>query len=203
MTIEQIKIGFDNYSYIIFCEQSKKAAIVDPGFGVTPVMNNIINKNLTIDHILITHYHSDHTSGIKTIKKEFPRASLVASKEDGESFEVDVFVSDGDTLSVGNVNLKFILTPGHTPGGICIIVDDKAIITGDTLFIGDCGRCDLPSGSISQMFESLQIIKELPDQLIVYPGHNYGNKPFDTLGNQKKTNKTLLAKSLEEFSKIS
>jgi len=203
LALEQIKVGFDNYLYIIFCNKFKKAAIVDPGFGVSLIIDRINNKNLTIEFILITHYHSDHTSGINTIKKEFPKARLVASKEDGRNFDVDVFVSDGDTLRIGNVHLKFILTPGHTPGGICIIVDDKAIITGDTLFIGDCGRCDLSDGSLSQMFQSLQKIKELPDHCIVYPGHDYGDKPFDTIGNQKKTNKTLLAKNLEEFSKIS
>jgi len=203
LALEQIKVGFDNYLYIIFCNKFKKAAIVDPGFGVSLIIDRINNKNLTIEFILITHYHSDHTSGINTIKKEFPKARLVASKEDGRNFDVDVFVSDGDTLRIGNVHLKFILTPGHTPGGICIIVDDKAIITGDTLFIGDCGRCDLSGGSLSQMFQSLQKIKELPDHFIVYPGHDYGDKSFDTIGNQKKTNKTLLAKNLEEFSKIS
>ena len=203
LAVEQIKVGFDNYYYIIFCKQSKKAAIVDPGFGASHIINNIINKNYVLKYIIITHHHSDHTSGVNIIKKEFPKASLVASKEDGRHFDIDVFVSDGDTLKLGNVNLKFISTPGHTPGGICIIIDDKAIITGDTLFIGDCGRCDLPGGSLSQMFQSLQKIKNLPDKLTVYPGHNYGNKPFDTLRNQKRTNKTLLAKSLEDFSKIS
>lgn len=203
LAVEQLKVSFDNYSYIIFCEQTKKAAIVDPGFGASNIINNIIIRNYILEYIIITHHHSDHTSGVNIIKKEFPSANFVASKEDGKSFDVDVFVSDGDTLSIGNVNLRFILTPGHTPGGICIIVDDKAIITGDTLFIGDCGRCDLPGGNLSQMFQSLQKIKNLPDNLIVYPGHNYGNKPFDTLGNQKKTNKTLLAKNLEGFSKIS
>lgn len=202
MAIEQIKIGFDNFCYLIFCEQSKKAAIVDPGFGISHFINNIINKNLIIQYIILTHYHSDHTSGINTIKEEFPSASLVASKKDGRGFDIDVFVSDDDSLKIGNINLKFILTPGHTPGGICIVVDDKAIITGDTLFIGDCGRCDLSGGSLSQMFQSLQKIKSLSDNLIVYPGHDYGNKPFDTLGNQKKTNKTLLTKNMEDFSKI-
>jgi len=203
MTLEQINIGFDNYCYIVFCEQSKKAAIVDPGFGVSHIINNIINKNLVLMNIIITHHHSDHTSGVNAIKKEYPSAGIVASNEDGRDFDVDVYVSDDDFLRLGDINLRFILTPGHTPGGICIIFDDKAIITGDTLFIGDCGRCDLPGGSLFQMFQSLQKIKTLPNELIVYPGHDYGNKPFDTLGNQKKTNKTLLAKNLEEFSKIS
>ena len=110
--------------------------------------------------------------------------------------------NDKECFHLGYVKLDFIHTPGHTPGGMCIIVDDDSILTGDTLFIGDCGRCDLPGGSLSQMFQSLQKIKSLFDNLIVYPGHDYGNKPFDKLGNQKKINKTLLAKNLEDFSKI-
>lgn len=97
----------------------------------------------------------------------------------------------------------FLLTPGHTPGSICILVNNEAIITGDTLFIGDCGRTDLPGGNLTQMYNTLHYkIKSLPDHLIVYPGHNYGNKPFDTLGNQKLTNKTLVVKNLEEFSRL-
>jgi len=95
------------------------------------------------------------------------------------------------------------MTPGHTKGGICIIVDDKAILTGDTLFIGDCGRTDLPGGSLQEMFHTLQQkILPLPDDLLVYPGHDYGEKPFDRLGNQKQTNKTLRARTLQEFSLI-
>jgi len=77
------------------------------------------------------------------------------------------------------------------------------LITGDKLFIGDCGRCDLPGGNLSQMFNSLQKLKALSDNLTIYPGHDYGDKPFDTFGKQKRTNKTLLAKNLDEFSKIS
>ena len=84
-----------------------------------------------------------------------------------------------------------------------MIVDNDTLLTGDTLFIGDCGRTDLPGGNLNEMFRTLQYkIKTLPDHLIVYPGHDYGDKPFDTLGNQKLTNKTLLAKNLREFSKL-
>ncbi|MCK5258369.1 MAG: MBL fold metallo-hydrolase, partial [Thermoplasmatales archaeon] len=83
------------------------------------------------------------------------------------------------------------------------IVDNEALITGDTLFIGDCGRTDLPGGDLVQMYRTLnEKIMSLPDHLIVYPGHDYGDKPFDTLGNQKRTNKTLLSKNLNDFSKI-
>lgn len=202
MPIKQIKVGFDNFSYVIYSDKTKKASVVDPGFGADKLLNYIINNNLDILYIIITHYHSDHTSDVNKLKDKHPYAKIVASEKDAKGFDVEFFVSENTKLELGDVNLKFIMTPGHTKGGICIIVDEKAIITGDTLFIGDCGRTDLLGGSLSEMFDSLQKIKKLPDELIVYPGHDYGKLPFDTLGNQKKKNKTLLAKNLEEFSKI-
>jgi glyoxylase-like metal-dependent hydrolase (beta-lactamase superfamily II) len=202
LTIKQIKVGFDNFSYVIFCSNKKEAAIVDPGFDGNKPLNYLLSNDLKLKYIILTHHHSDHTADIDIIKRRFPSAKTVSSKEDGGVLDVDISVSDGDELKIGNVSLIFILTPGHTPDGISIIVNCTALITGDTLFIGDCGRCDLSGGSFSKMFDSLQKIKKLPDQLIIYPGHNYGSKPFDTLGNQKKTNKTLIAKNLEEFSII-
>jgi glyoxylase-like metal-dependent hydrolase (beta-lactamase superfamily II) len=205
MVVEQIKAVFDNFSYIISCLKSKEAAIVDPSFDATKTLEFISINSLNLKYIILTHYHSDHTRDTLRIKESYPNGKIISSKSDGKNmgFNVDLYVSDNDELKVGDVNLKFILTPGHTKGGICIIVDNEAILTGDTLFIGDCGRTDLPGGSFEQMFKTLQEkIKPLPDKLIVYPGHDYGPKHFDTLGNQKKTNKVLLAKNLEEFSKI-
>jgi glyoxylase-like metal-dependent hydrolase (beta-lactamase superfamily II) len=205
MVVEQIKVVFDNFSYVIYCSNKKEAAIVDPSFDASKALDCISSNKLKIKYIILTHYHSDHTNDTKRIKNLNPSSKTVASESDGEKmdFNVDIIVSDGDKLNVGDINLDFILTPGHTQGGICIIVDNEAILTGDTLFIGDCGRTDLPGGSFEQMFKTLQEkIKPLPDNLIVFPGHDYGNKPFDTLGNQKRTNKTLIAKNLVEFSKI-
>ncbi|MCK4365852.1 MAG: MBL fold metallo-hydrolase [Thermoplasmatales archaeon] len=205
MTIEQIKTGFDNFSYIIYCQKTNKAAIVDPGYDAAKLLSYISSNNLNLEYLIATHYHSDHTNGIKKIKSSNPSTKIVASELDGAKLgvKVDKTVLDEDQLELGEINLKFILTPGHTSGGICIIVDNEALLTGDTLFIGDCGRTDLPEGSLSQMFETLQEkIISLPDNLIVYPGHDYGDKPFDTLGNQKLTNKTLLAKNLDDFSRI-
>ncbi len=205
MTIEQIRIGFDNFSYVIYCQKTKKAAIVDPGYDSSKVIEFISSNNLELEYIINTHYHGDHTSENNRVKNYCPTAKIVASKADGQKLglKVDLNVYDKDQLSLGNIILTFLLTPGHTPGGICIILDNEAILTGDTLFIGDCGRTDLPGGSLMQMYKTLQEkIISLPDHLIVYPGHDYGDKPFDTLGNQKQTNKTLLAKNLEEFSKI-
>jgi glyoxylase-like metal-dependent hydrolase (beta-lactamase superfamily II) len=205
LVVEQIKIGFDNFSYIIYCSVSKKAAIVDPGFDASKTLKFISSKNFKLEYIIVTHYHSDHSSETKRIKNLIPSSKIVTSKQDGKKLDVkpDIIVSDGSRLKLGEVDIGFLLTPGHTPGSICIIVDNKVLLTGDTLFIGDCGRTDLPGGNLAQMYESLhEKIMSLQDHLIVYPGHDYGNKPSDTLDNQKRTNKTLLAKNLDEFSKI-
>jgi glyoxylase-like metal-dependent hydrolase (beta-lactamase superfamily II) len=205
MTIKQLKTGFDNFSYIVYCLDKKDALIVDPSYDASKAINFIKQNNLNLKYVIITHYHLDHTKDIASIKKAIASVKIIASELDGKKLneKVDLFVKDKQKLKLGKIDLQFILTPGHTPGGICILVDNKALITGDTLFIGDCGRTDLPGGNINQMFKSLQEkIKPLPDNIIVYPGHNYGEKPFDTLGNQKRKNKTLLAKNLEDFSKI-
>jgi len=205
MVIKQLKIGPDNFSYIVYCPDKKEALIVDPSYDASKAMDFIKQNNLILKYIVITHYHFDHSKDIISIKKAFSSVKIIASELDGKklSKKVDIFVTDGQKLRLGNIDLQFILTPGHSPGGICVLVDDKAIITGDTLFIGDCGRTDLSGGNINQMYKSLQEkIKPLPDNIIVYPGHDYGEKPFDTLGNQKRKNKTLLARNIEEFSKI-
>ena len=202
--IKQIKVGFDNFSYVISCLKTCKAAIVDPSTDASKTIDYILSNQLQLQYIILTHYHSDHSFATEYIKNKLP-SKIVISESDGKllSIDVDISISDNEQLIMGKVPLTFILTPGHTQGGLCILVDNDALFTGDTLFIGYCGRTDLPGGDIIQMFQSLQEkIIPLPDHLIVYPGHDYGPKPFDTLGNQKKTNKTLLAKTFEEFSKI-
>jgi hydroxyacylglutathione hydrolase len=205
MAIEQIRVGADNFCYVIYDDKKHVAAVVDPGFDTTPTTLFLESLNLDVVYIIATHYHSDHTSEIGTLKKRFPKAKVVASAEDGKRLfdGFDMSVRDGDKLFVGEVMLRFLETPGHTPGGLCILVDETALITGDTLFIGNCGRTDLPGGNLEKMFSSLQKkILPLSDHIMIYPGHDYGDQPFDMLGHQKKTNKTLRAKSLSEFAQI-
>jgi glyoxylase-like metal-dependent hydrolase (beta-lactamase superfamily II) len=204
MSIEQIKVGFDNYSYIIFDDISKQAAIVDPSFDIKKQVDFLNSKNLELKYIINTHHHSDHTRMNKKLKGLYPQAKLTVSEKYNSKLGMnpEFKVTEVSEIKIGYIKLKFLLTPGHTPDGLCIIVDNKAILTGDTLFIDDCGRADLFGGNITNLFNSLQKIKKLPDDMIVYPGHDYGTKPFDTISNQKRTNKTLLAKNLDEFSKI-
>ena len=193
--IKQFKIGFDNFSYIIYSIVTKEAVIVDPSYDASKALNFIKQNNLKLKYIIITHHHFDHSKDIASVKKVFSSAKVIASRLDGKKLneKVDIFVTDGQKLSLRDIVFQFILTPGHTPGGICILVDNKAIITVDTLFIGDCGRTDLQGGNINQMFKSLQEkIKPLPDHVIVYPGHDYGEKPFDTLGNIKPSLSIIL-----------
>ncbi len=204
MVVEQIIVGFDNFSHIIYDAVSKESSVVDPSFDIKKQVDFLKSKKLDLKYIINTHHHSDHTSKTEKLKELYPKAKITVSEayQDNLDINPEVLVSEGSKLKIGSIVLKFLLTPGHTPDGLCIIVENIALLTGDTLFIDNCGRADLPDSNISDLFKSLQRLKQLSDDLIVYPGHDYGPKPFDTLYNQKKTNPALFAKNLDEFSKI-
>ena len=204
MPIEQIKVGFDNFSYIIYDMISKESAVVDPGFDINIQVDFLKEKKLVLKYIINTHHHKDHTLKCYKLKKMYPKAKIIVSEIHIKKINIKskIKVSENSKLQIGRIQLKFLLTPGHTQDSLCIIIDNKAIITGDTLFIDNCGRADLPGGNIHDLFNSLQRIKQLSDNIIIYPGHDYGSKLFDSLGNQKKTNITLLARNLDDFSKI-
>ena len=205
MTIKQLLVGHDNFCYIIYDPTHLKTAVIDPGYQANKIIRFIQDNKLKVHYIIATHYHHDHTNEINTLKKQFPHAQLGLSPQDNQNLreKTDIKLTDNYKIKLGNIILQIIHTPGHTPGGLCILVNSTALLTGDTLFINDCGRTDLPGGDLRDMFNSLQHkIKPLPNDLIIYPGHDYGPKPYDTLGNQKKTNKTLIVETFEEFSKI-
>jgi glyoxylase-like metal-dependent hydrolase (beta-lactamase superfamily II) len=186
----------DNFTYIIADEKTREAAVVDPSFNSDTVIRLSEDLHLNVKYVINTHSHGDHTAGNEDIKSKFG-TKIVAHKLSSVKKEINVI--DGDTIKVGNVPIKVIHTPGHTADGICLLVDGK-LLTGDTLFVGECGRTDLIGGSAKDMYYSLfHKLAKLDDVVEVYPGHDYGSKPHSTIGWEKRTNYTLEKRSLEEF----
>ncbi len=160
------------------------------------ILQQIQQLNVNVKYIVNTHSHGDHTSGNAALKEK-THAKIVAHTKSPRP--KDIPVKDQDTLQLGQLTAKIIHTPGHTPDGICLLVDNK-LITGDTLFVGECGRTDLAGSSAEDMYHSLfDKILTLDDSIEVYPGHNYGNKPSSTIGHERKTNYTLEKCTLTEF----
>lgn len=199
--LEQIPVGsYKNFSYIVADKVSSDTAIFDPAWEVQSLLSRIKDNNLKLKYIINTHAHLDHVQGNAEIALRTGAKIVMQKSSFGRK---DIGVNDGDELTLGeNVRLRFIHTPGHSPESMCIRVNDFALITGDTLFIGECGRVDLPGGDPSVLYDSFEKIRNLSPDLIVYPGHDYGKTPFDTLGEQLKTNYTLAKMSREEFVKF-
>lgn len=202
MEIRQLRVGHDNFSYVLHCARTGKAVMVDPSVNASAAMRLIGSLNLELTAVIDTHCHADHTADNLRVKEAY-RCGLLASKADAHNIGgLTGFLEDGQIIRVGDARIEVLHTPGHTPGSICLLADAAALLTGDTLFIGDCGRADLPGGDDRQMYASMQRLKGLDPGIVVYPGHDYGSKPFDTLGHQKAVSKVLLARSYEDFSRI-
>jgi len=196
MFFKQIKHVGDNFSYVIADEVTKEAAVVDPSFNSIEIISLLKSLSFRAKYIIDTHYHIDHTAGNQDIKLAFD-AEVVAHRL--ARIAKDISVVDDDTINVGKIRIRVIHTPGHTPDGICLLFDNK-LLTGDMVFVGECGRTDLPDGSARDMYHSFfDKLMKLDDGIEVYPGHDYGPRPYSTLGLEKKTNYTLEKRTLEEF----
>jgi glyoxylase-like metal-dependent hydrolase (beta-lactamase superfamily II) len=197
MLFRQIQQHSDNFSYIIADETTREAAVVDSSFNAGEIIRVLKTERLTLKYVVNTHGHSDHTAGNTELLSVF-NAKTVAHKL--SRINADIKVDDGDILRVGDVSIKVIYTPGHTPDGICLLVDNKKLLTGDTLFVGECGRTDLPGGNSRSLYDSLfNKLLKLDDAVEVYPGHDYGPKPSSTIGEQRRTNYVLQPRSPTEF----
>lgn len=194
----QIKVGqMANFTYIVADEENGEAAIIDPSWDLDKIFQTLKKNNWRAKYIINTHTHFDHVIGNEQVA-ELTAAKIVQHKN--SQLEKDIAVSDGDTIEIGHIRLRVLYTPGHSKDSICLILDDQFILTGDTLFVGNCGRVDLPGSDAKEMYDSLfNRLAKLDENLVVYPGHNYGPTPMSTIGHEKKTNYVLQPRSKQEF----
>lgn len=206
--VRQLEIGpMENFVYLIGDPESRQAMIVDPAWEIDTIFKRANEENLQITGALLTHHHYDHTNGIEELLERMD-VPVYVNKHDLEFVKTQKShltpIDQGEKIKIGNVEIETIHTPGHTPGSQCFKTSN-GLITGDTLFIDGCGRCDLPGGDVEQMYYTLtQKIMRLPDETTIYPGHNYALLPTAHLSEQKKTNPylRLASLSLDEFLKL-
>jgi hydroxyacylglutathione hydrolase len=201
--LKQVELGpMGNYVYFVGDPNTREVAVVDPAWDVDRIVEMTQENDLTITKILITHSHFDHINGVEALLDR-TKAKVYINKAEAEFMKAVwpelVKVDSGDTTRVGDVDIAFLHTPGHTPGSQCFLVQDR-LISGDTLFIGACGRCDLPGSNPEAMYHSLtQKLAKLDDRTIVFPGHNYASRPYSTIAEEKRSNPYLQFQSLQDF----
>ena len=206
MKIKQIKLSkMDIFCYAVLDTATKTCALVDPAFDTPKVLKTLSDEGYRVTHLINTHGHADHTSGNANVLAR-TEARLYIHRDDAAKLSAtlnkffsfflggkgsphaDVLLEDGDEITIGNTTLHVLHTPGHTKGSICLYGDGH-VITGDTLFAGAVGRTDLPGGSFTELTRSIhRKIYTLPDQTVVWPGHDYGPTPFSSVGHEKRTN---------------
>ena len=212
--LKQVELGqMANYVYLIGSTKTKEVAVVDPAWEIDRIVELAQADGMKITHILVTHTHPDHVGG-KLFGLEIPGIAELLKKVDAKvvinEAEADrliplsgsniVRAGNGHTLNLGGVAITLIHTPGHTPGSQCFLVQDH-LVSGDTLFIGSCGRVDLPGSNPEQMYESLvNRLMKLDDKTVVLPGHNYaGGRTSTTIGEERRGNPYVQFRSVSEF----
>jgi len=206
MIIRQMRVGpMDVFCYVLGCEDTHKGLVIDPAGEEERILETARTLSLTIESVVNTHGHPDHTCGNRKIAEQTGAKIYMHALDDrffntpqGQSMAMqmgftpspsaDVLLEDGDTIPFGNNELTVLHTPGHSPGGVCLYVENN-LFTGDTLFVGAVGRTDLPGGSMETLLRSIKDrILCLPDETIIWPGHDYGGSPTSTIALEKGHN---------------
>ena len=189
----------DNLCYLL--ESEGDIFAVDPAWDPAYLSNEIRRLNGQLKGVLLTHGHHDHTNGVAALQSEFTVPVYVSHQELPQlldSISTPVLFFNEASLVIGQHPIEVIPTPGHSPGCVCFRIGN-ILISGDTLFIDGCGRADLKGSDPEALYESLDVLKKLPDEIVIYPGHDYGGSQTDTLKNQKKSNPYLTAESKKYF----
>lgn len=203
MIIHRIVTG--NYqvnTYITACPVTRKAAIIDPGGESEKIIRIIRENNFFPQYIINTHGHHDHIQGNETLSGYFnipvcmhsddilffKKTAISGDKKYSGILAVDIELHHNDTLDIGKIPLQVLHTPGHTPGSVCLYTEGT-LFSGDTLFVGDAGRTDIPGGNLDTLIGSIQNhLLALPPDTAIYPGHDYGETPYSTLAREIKEN---------------
>ena len=192
----------ENFQYFLGDARSKEIAVVDPAWDVDHLCAEAKKNGYKITGVLLTHGHPDHVNGLKETLSRHDVPAYISRHEAPflkPKHKNIVEVEDRQKIKIGGIEIECLLTPGHTPGCQCFLYKN-VLISGDTLFIDGCGRCDLPGSDPREMYNSLyKVIRGLPDTTVIYPGHNYGPTPSATLASQKRTNLYLTCADIEEF----
>ena len=204
-SIEALELGpMENFIYIIHDHATNRAAIVDPAWNVSHILDRAEELGVKITDILLTHSHMDHINGVDEML-DVCDAQVHMLKDEAKF--CSKFLSfatlhyGGDKFMLGETEIEFLHTPGHTPGSACFHIGGE-LITGDTLFVFGCGRCDLAGGDPNQMFDTLKKLKqEMPLQTIIHPGHNYAEQEVSTMSEQVDGNPFLHFDSAADFTK--
>lgn len=194
-SIHCVELGeMQNLIYLVVDRASAQAAIVDPAWDVPRLQDWAAQHQVAITDILISHYHHDHTNGVQALADSTgARVHLHETEAAFWSGTPDAAIRHPDraVIRVGDTRIQILHTPGHSPGSVCFHID-QALITGDTLFVYGCGRCDLPGGDSEQMFHSLQgLSQDFPGDTLVLPGHHYAAEITSSLGEQRRANPFL------------
>jgi hydroxyacylglutathione hydrolase len=217
----QIPVGqMANLAYLIGSRSTREALLVDPAWSVDDLLDRAEADDMNVVGALVTHYHQDHVGGsimgmeIEGVARLLARRPVPiyvnAQEAEGTRRVTGASVSDlspmsgGDVIELGGVRVRLLHTPGHTPGSQCFLVEEAGgpgrLVSGDTLFLGSCGRVDLPGADPEAMYRSLnETLKRLPDETLLYPGHFYSSEPWGRLGDEKRTNPFLRVTGLEQF----
>lgn len=207
-----------NFVYLVGDEEQRKCMVVDPAWDIRGILDAVDKDEMTLVGALVTHYHPDHIggnifghdiSGLGELLSQRPVKIYVNELEsEGVKFVSGISDNDmvkqvgGDEIEIGNTKVKLLHTPGHTPGSQCFLAEG-ALVSGDTLFIGGCGRVDLPGGNSEQLYYSLtQILGKLPEETLLYPGHDYSSKPVSTIADENRENYYMKMPSLESWKRI-
>lgn len=198
LVFEQLKLGpMENFHYVFGSRAAGQTAIVDPGFEPRRLLETAQSGGMEVSHIVLTHSHRDHIAALSQVRKAVD-ADLVAHPD--SQLDPDILAEDGATLEIAGVEVTAHHTPGHAPDHVAYVVGGEKLLTGDALFIGDCGRVDLPGSDVEAMWHTLMdVIPSLDPELEVYPGHDYGPEPHRSLATELEENFTLEKRDLDAF----